>query len=241
MYDLANFGLGQMVASITALKRSTAGTQSMEEAAQKIVQYFYDYLIDGQTGEKACALVRFYKTHAHQDLDPSLQATADALLDGMAAVPMMKHLVLLATAGDKPEWNSRATSLNHKLIPLPSAAIVQQSPMIAQLITQLGLEIGSVINPDSSLLSNMADTRYNVFYVPQARGSAFIPAQQEFVIPNGIQSVIGFGGMLASGDLFAVVLFSKVPIPAEVAAIFRSLAIDTKGLIMSFPKAKTFR
>lgn len=47
---------------------------------------------------------------------------------------------------------------------------------------------------------------YGVFHVAEARESAYVPAQADFVVPYGIRSVVGFGGPLATGDLFAVIL-----------------------------------
>ena len=45
--------------------------------------------------------------------------------------------------------------------------------------------------------------------MPEAAGSPYIPAQEDFVQPVGIRSVLGFGGMLPGGDIFVVILFSR--------------------------------
>ncbi len=240
MYDLTKFSLGDMVTLTDALTLSTSSALSMEEAAQIIVRFLYENMLDPQTGTKSCALVRFYKTHAYKDLDAPLRKFAEQTMKDTPIAPDMKSLVLLATAGDKPAWNSRAASVGHKVIPLPSEAIINQSPMIAQLIRQLGLNIGSFLSPGSNLITNLMDRKYNVFHVAQALNSPFIPAQKEFVIPSGIESVLGFGGILASGDLFAVILFAKVSIPADVANLFKTIAVDTKMMIMPFNAAQTF-
>jgi hypothetical protein len=55
-----------------------------------------------------------------------------------------------------------------------------------------------------------------------------VPAQESFVIPYGIQSVVGFGGALRSGDIFAVIMFSRVPIPPDTAQLFRTLSLNVK-------------
>jgi hypothetical protein len=67
-----------------------------------------------------------------------------------------------------------------------------------------------------------------VFHVEDALGSPYIPAQ-EFVTSFGIKSVLGFGGILGTGDLFAVILFATVHVPASAADRFRTLALDVKG------------
>ncbi len=85
------------------------------------------------------------------------------------------------------------------------------------------------------------DTTFNVFYVPQALGSPHIPAQHDFVVPYGVESVLGFGGMLPTGDLFAVVLFSRVPVPADTAELFASLALSVKVAVLPFAHGPAFR
>jgi hypothetical protein len=212
----------------------------MEETANRIVRHLYDNLVDKKSGGKSCALVRFYKTHAYQDLDAELRGFAQGILGHAPESPSMKCLTLLATAGEKPEWNSRAASVGHKAIPLPSEKFVSQIPMISRLVNQFGLDVNAVIKPDPSLLVDLEEKACNTFHVPEAVGSPYIPAQKDFVIPHGIQSVVGFGGMLASGDLFAVILFAKVHIPRKTADLANSLALKVKEAVQPFAEGKIF-
>jgi hypothetical protein len=106
--------------------------------------------------------------------------------------------------------------------------------MIAQLIKQFGLEVETLLGADPTQLVDLTQRTFNVFYVPDAVGSPNIPAQDEFVIPSGIRSVLGFGGVLPSGDLFAIILFSKVPISREVAEMFKRLALNAKVAVLPF-------
>ncbi len=66
------------------------------------------------------------------------------------------------------------------------------------------------------LVGDRSGKTYNTFYVPKAVGSPYIPTPDDFVIPNGIKSVLGFGGVLSSGEPFVVIMFSKPSIPADV-------------------------
>src|SRR6266852_652363 len=120
MYDLTKFTLRDMTECGAALRNLSVGAGSMEEVANKIVRYLYDYLIDRQTGEKSCALVRFYKTHPFSELDEALQRFALDVLGSQLASPSMKCLTLMATVGVKPAWHARQTSAGHQAIPLPS-------------------------------------------------------------------------------------------------------------------------
>ena len=60
-----------------------------------------------------------------------------------------------------------------------------------------------------------------------------MPAQ-DFVEKHGIVSALGFGGVLFSGDFYAVVMFSRVPISAAVADRLRMLSLATRVSLMPF-------
>jgi hypothetical protein len=223
-----------------ALATAGSGAANMEEAANRMVQYLYEYLTDEATGERSCALVRFYKTHAYGKLDPELQAFARGILGHAPESEDMKCLALLATAGEKAEWNSREKSVGHRAIPLPSESFVSEIPMISRLVSQFGLDVNAVIKPDPSLIANLEQKTYNAFHVSEAVGSPYIPAQKDFVIAHGVQSVLGFGGMLSTGDLFAVILFAKVHIPRATSDLATSLALRVKEAVQPFVAAKVF-
>ena len=142
-------------------------------------------------------------------------------------------LTLLATRGLEPEWNDRRTSQGHKAIPLPSVELVHRLPMVAALINQIGLDLADVVRPDQARVAELARRTYDVFHVPEARGSAFVPAQ-DFVERHAVTSALGFGGVLFSGDFYAVVMFSRVPISAEVADRLRILSLATRVSLMPF-------
>jgi hypothetical protein len=146
----------------------------------------------------------------------------------------------MATVGQSAGWNSRHLSRGHRAIPLPSPEIVEKAPMISQLIKELGLELTHVIQPTADVVKELAGKRHGVFYVENAVGSPYIPAQQEFVVRFGIRSVLGFGGMLGSGDLFAVILFATVHVPTSSADRFKTLALDVKGAFSRFNDGTVF-
>jgi len=78
------------------------------------------------------------------------------------------------------------------------------------------------------LIGDMSKKTYNTFYVPESLGSPYIPTQDDFVIPNGIKSVLGFGGVLSSSALFVVIMFSKASIPADALNKFTASAPVSK-------------
>ena len=240
MCDLSNLKEADVGSLGTALAATASGAFSMEEAANRIVKHLYENLTDKATGNKSCALVRFYKTHPYRELDPELRRFAQKILGHPPQSDNMKCLTLLATAGEKAEWNSRAKSVGHKAIPLPSEQFVSEIPMISRLVSQFGLDVNAVIRPDPCLLADLDQGTYNAFHVPEAVGSPYIPAQKDFVIPHGVQSVLGFGGMLSTGDLFAVILFAKIHVPRAMTDPVKSLALRVKEAVHRFVEGKVF-
>ena len=233
-YDLVNFTIRDMTECGKVLRNIGKGAKSMEEVASRIVHHLYDNLTDGKSGNRACSLVRFFKTHGYEKLDDELQSFSKSILGDGPFLPDMKCLTLMATVGENPEWNSRRTSKGHKSIPLLSEQAVHQIPMIQTLIKQLGLSLSMVIKPDPNLLLDTEQRTYNVFYVSEALGSLHIPDQKKFVIPYGIKSVVGFGGVLPSGDIFVVIMFLKISVSKEVADFFKTLSLNIKIAILPF-------
>lgn len=240
-YDLRDFSLTDTIRCGTDLRRIIETATSVEGAAQAITAHFHESMEDAKTGEPSCALVRCYKTHSFSKLPPDLQGFARSILKRKPSRPDVKCLTLLGTTGSRPEWNSRLRSLGHQAIPLETVEMVEQAPMVAQLIRQLGLDVSAVIAPTPEILQRLEGKSYGVFYVPRAAGSPYIPAQQEFVIRERIQSVLGFGGLLRTGDMIAVILFSRAPIPEATAVRFRTLALELRAGLFGAGEIPTFR
>ena len=239
MYDYAKFTDSELADCGSNLRSAASGASSMEAAANKIVGYLYDNITDS-TGQKANALVRFYKTHPYNKLDAGLQAFARGILGSAPESDDINCLTLLATIGDLEQWNSRTRSEGHQAIPLASADMVAGIPMIARLLSQFEIDVGSVMRPDPMLIGDLSQKTFNTFYVPEAVGSPYIPFQDGFVIRYGIKSVLGFGGILSSGELFVVIMFSKAGIPSNVASGFSKVATSVKEAVEPFVGAKVF-
>ena len=235
-YDINHFTIREMTECGKALRMIGEGAKSMEEVADRTVRYLYDSLIDGETGMRACALVRLFKTHVYEGLNAELQEFAQNMLGNKPVHPGMKCMVLLATTGEDQQWQSRKTSRGHKAIPLPSEEAINQIPMFLPLIEQFGMKVDMLIKPDPKFLLDLEQRAYNVYYVPEAFGNPYIPAQEGFVIPYKIRSILGFGGLLPSGEMFAVPMFFKVPVSREAADLFRPISLNVKIAILPFGK-----
>ena len=113
--------------------------------------------------------------------------------------------------------------------------------MVSQLIAQLGLDVGAVVTPDPTLVLEAGQHSYGVFHVPKAEGSPYIPAQEEFVLPYHVHSVLGFGGLLPGGDVFAVLMFCRVAVSRATADMFRNAAMNLKLALLPFDGLRTFQ
>ena len=112
--------------------------------------------------------------------------------------------------------------------------------MLWQLITQFGLEARALLEPDPALFVDLEQKSYNVFHVAAAEGSPFVPSQEQFVRPYGIRSVLGFGGLLPGGELFAAILFARSAIPRATADLFKILALSAKLALLPFAGGPVF-
>ena len=239
-HDLHRFELSDMIELGATLRQLNTDTDTMEDVSESIVRFLYENLSEAQTGSKNCVLVRLFKTHRFADLGADLQKFARHAAEEKADLhDDTRCLTLLATAGAEPAWNSRGGSAGHQAIPLVTEEVVRQAPMVAQLIQQIGLNISQVVRPDSNIMLNADQGNYNVFHVPEALGSEYVPAQ-DFVRNYGVKSVLGFGGLFPSGDLFAVIIFSRVYIPRETAEMFRTLALGVKLALLPFVRGRIF-
>jgi hypothetical protein len=202
------------------------------------LNYLYNQLNAGD--DNPCALIRFFRTVAFSELTPELQSLARKAL-GRAPEGLVNCLTLLASRGMLPEWNDRFASRHHQVIPLVSREMIKEAPMIAQLIKRLGIDLSQVVEPLPTLFLNPTEKKYNVLYVPEAKGSQTIVAQAGFVDVHKIRTVIGIGGLLPTGDMFAVMIFMRIFVPADTAQRFVLLARALENAIAAVRSGKKAR
>ena len=235
MHRLTSFTLQDMTACGAALRRLGAGATGIEDVAQRLVRHLFSSLVRLETQDPACALVRLFETHPYSQLAPDLQALAVKHLGKTPPHSSTTCLTLLGSAGVVPGWNIPALSSRYRVIPLVSPEAVEQLPMFSQLFRQFGWSLpepnGSVPN---IVLDSGGERTFGVFHVLKAEGSPFVPAQEEFVKKYGIQSVLGFGAPLPSGEMFAVILFSREIISENTAELFKTLALCAKSALLPY-------
>ena len=234
------YGLVALLECSMELRTAGAGATSLESAADQVVRYLRSQFLDKRSGKSALPLVRLYLTQRTDHLEPSVRDFATAAGSDSRIGADVVCLTLLATAGEEEAWNDRRRSVGHKAIPLPSVEAVQRLPMVSRLFEQLGVDSRRVVKADRELPPELELRPYDVFYVADARDHPSVPAQADFIIPYGIRSAIGFGGILPDGETFAVVAFSSVPIPEQAVDAFVAAALATKLALLPFVGGPVF-
>ena len=213
--DLADFGLGPMVRLVAELRDCGRDAKTYAEFAQCVCTLLHESFV-GQDGQPQTALVRMYATARAGDLPPALQPDLPAATT---------CLTLLGTVGTEDAWNDRNRSVGHQSLPLVDEEHVARLPMVAALLEQLGVDVRALTAAEAEVMLPAHDGSCRIFYVPVADGSPLIPAQ-DFVRAHEIASAVGFGGALPGGEVFAVVLFSKVGVPLASAELLETVALS---------------
>jgi anti-sigma regulatory factor (Ser/Thr protein kinase) len=225
VFDVVSFSLSDMVECASGMRRAASGCTSVEEAAQRIVTYLRSSFLDPQNHRQSLVLARMFVSSQWDELSPDLQDICRKQLpDEVDPAPDMRCLVLAGSDGQLAQWQHPTRSTNHRVIPLPDVDDIRQAPVIAALVRQLGLPEELAVHAGDGQAPPPDD--FGVFHVREARGSPDVP-DQEFVAKHRIRSVLGFGGVLPAGRVFAVVLVSRTPVSLETAELFRDIALST--------------
>jgi hypothetical protein len=151
MYDLATSGLTEITMVGAALRRVAAGVSSLEQASQRVAQFFCDQFIEA-SGRSALVLARCYATLSLADLPDDLATFARGVFPELVLGETTPCLTLLGSHGEEPAWQSRSRSTGHKAIPLATVGVLESLPMVARLTAALGLAAEQVVRPDPMLL-----------------------------------------------------------------------------------------
>lgn len=212
--QVSNFELAELGAQIRRIGENERRTR--DEIATATADLLADAFEDANHVPEL-ALTRVYRTCSAAQLHPQTRHLAGNVADST------RCLILDATRGLEPNWNHVEQSVGHRVIPLPDTEAIRRLPMVARLLTDLGIEIDRFVLGESDAAS---ETPGGVFFVENAPGSPAIPAQREFVLHYGIRSVLGFGGVLPDGEVFAVIMFARAPIPRDRVPLFKLLALQ---------------
>lgn len=186
---------------------------SHEQAAQYITEELYHAFVT-KTGDVQLALVRVFCSVAVDELPTEVRALVDDSEEQVMA--------LTGTWGMEEAWQDRNRSQGHQAVPISGIAVPEQIPMFQEVLTQMGIDLEHFY-ATKELVVKSGSPYQGKFYIPDARSDA-IPAQDGFVRPYGIQSLVGFGGFIGSQHrLYLVYAFSRIFISPEMAQNFHTL------------------
>ena len=197
--------------SLSELRGEVRKGHTLQEASQRLMDGFRKGF-----GESV-VLARTYATVPYGLLPEKDQSfvRSSAEAKGMASslTEGTRVLSLLGTAGVHTEWCDRYRSRGHLGIPLFSQDVVEEIPMVAALIRQLGgwANWYHRFAPSQQTTENFAAFTESFFVgapgkARDAAGRLLIPAQ-DFVQENGIKSVFGVGGEFAASRIILVCIF----------------------------------
>jgi hypothetical protein len=206
--------------SIEATARSGATLQSVAQAcAEDVYKRYRDSLV----------LFRIYATVTYSETPQRVQQFARGIADAQGVTAMLQPgsivLSLLGTAGLEPNWNDRLRSQGHLGIPLVNAGFVENLPMVASLMKDMGFGLEWLDRQDSSIVVKEVGRMARVFFVPDARttvdaqGRKVVPAS-DFVDANGVRTVFGLGGAYLDGTFLAMIFFTREVLEKQHAESF---------------------
>ncbi|MEL6524714.1 MAG: hypothetical protein AAFQ07_03295 [Chloroflexota bacterium] len=210
--------LGHNIFSSERDKHST-----FESCAQSICKRIHTEVKD-ENGNPAFALVRIFRSATHAELPPE-QEEKDS---------DERWLSLMGTCGDEPAWCDRLQSEGHRI--LPAGAF--ETPMLSAAFRQIGLDIEAYVEGDNLTPDFVQETdeNYKYFHVPDAVGSPYNVAQEDFVQPYGIKSAVGFGLVFISGAFYMCLAFSKITLTKQMTKDYVKLSPYVSTALASYEK-----
>lgn len=219
------------------VRKEVKGLGSLEQAAQKYTDIFYETL------REATVLVRLFATIPYGELPTAIQAFVDKLAASQGITDLVNDrmlvLTLLGTRGAAPAWNSRIQSKGHIGIPLASADFIDRIPMMSRLLKELGLDLSWIDSGDSDIVAKTFGKMAGVFYVPVAKTTVdhkgrLIIAAQDFVAAHKVTTVFGLGGgYLTSSTFITNIVFTSESVEKRRAESFMPLVNEFKTATMS--------
>ncbi len=231
---------GELTPFIEEITRR-AGQGSIEETAQALTRALVERF------PESLVLARLYVTVTQAELPAEDQAFVAKVADARSVTlsPSTPILSLLGTAGTQRDWNERRRSVGYRGIPLVSDAFIQQIPMMARLLADLGVQLDLLNAPDAGVSLVRRDWS-GLFHVLDARtsrdqqGRLIIP-EQDFVAEHGVKTVFGVAGSYPDGRIAVLILFTRETIPREIAERFLPIITQFKVATMGQGTRQLYR
>lgn len=229
--------------TLDGLRSRVGKATALEGAAALVARQLYESFSD------TTALARVYAVIPYRDLEPSVTSFVDGLAKSSGQSehirPDMPVLTLLGTHGPDEDWCDRTKSKGHRGIPLVSASFVENIPMVARLLKELGVDLSWLDAAPDVNARRLLGGFNGLFYVDDAAtardaaGRLIIPAQ-DFVDAQGVKTVFGMGGFYPDNTLVAIIVFARERLTRSQVERFISLISLFKGETFGVVRARKF-
>jgi hypothetical protein len=218
------------------LQGALQGCGHLQEAAQNCARLLYEEF------QESLVLARLFVTLPFDVLPARDKAFVAALADAKEIAPLLGEktqvLSLLGTHGAQAAWRDRYQSEGHLGIPLVTAGFVESIPMVARLMSDMGIGADWFDKFEPDILVKNLGRAAGVFYVRDARTwldgrNRKIVTAQDFVAAQDIRTVFGLGGSYLNGSFITMILFTRETIEQSQAEAFMLLVNTFKTLTLS--------
>ncbi|HZH32332.1 MAG TPA: hypothetical protein VEY11_16325 [Pyrinomonadaceae bacterium] len=218
------------------LQAGLQGCVHLQEAAQTCARMLYEEFTE------SLVLARLFVTLPFNELPVPDQAFVRALADEKGITPLLDEktqvLALLGTHGARGQWCDRYQSEGHLGIPLVTASFVESIPMVARLMSDMGIGSDWFDKLESHILVRNLGRAAGVFYVRDAptrldAQNRKIVSAQDFVATENIRTVFGLGGSYLNGSFVTLILFTRETIEQSQAEAFMLLVNTFKTATLS--------
>ena len=208
----------------------------LQEAAQTCARLLYEEFSD------SLVLVRLFVTLPFNALPARDKAFVSTLAEAKNITPLLGEktqvLSLLGTQGTQAPWNDRYQSQSHLGIPLVTTTFVESIPMVARLMSDMGIGSDWFDKFEPDILVKNLGRAAGVFYVRDAKThldahKRKIVSAQDFVAAHDIRTVYGLGGSYLNGSFLTIILFTRETIEQSQAEAFMLLVNTFKTATLS--------
>lgn len=202
--DLNALTPGQPEKLVGGLGPRLRDCRSLEEASGLLCRELFEHCRTGPDAERSLVLSRVFLSLPFQSLDPETASAVRSPRRGNRADAL--YMTLLGTHGRAPSWCDRRLSARHRAMPFDRESPPDHA-MWRRCFEQVGFETANVLVERPEVW-----VPQGLFVVPEAAGSDSLPAQEDFIKPLGVMSVIGCGAALPDGAVSVWLGFSRHPI-----------------------------
>ncbi|HEX8128662.1 MAG TPA: hypothetical protein VF527_06120 [Pyrinomonadaceae bacterium] len=229
------------------LQNSLGTCGHLQDAAQTCARLLYEEF------SESLVLARLFVTLPFDALPARDREFVAALADAKEITPLLGEktqvLSLLGTHGAEAEWCDRYRSQGHLGIPLVTAAFVESIPMVARLMSDMGIGSDWFDKFEPDILVKNLGRAAGVFYVRDAKTrldarNRKVVSAQDFVAAHDVRTVFGLGGSYLNGSFITMILFTRETVEQSQAEAFMLLVntfkTATLSLVMDgaiFPRA----